>query len=148
MIGIDQLASAANNPSDSSAGNASGHLHAVAAVISNHPFLLAVFAIAGQEDDRVTGFAVLVEVEVRHLNARRVVVGALIHRKASRQLAVSFDAGKLDVSWPARTTGLALKTSATLGSGANWTPMTAESSNRVTLDATGAATFYRLRMLP
>jgi hypothetical protein len=72
---------------------------------------------------------------------------ALSGETASRRIAVSFSAGKLDISWPATTTGFTLETSATLGAGANWAPVTVDSSNRVSVDATGATTIYRLRKL-
>jgi hypothetical protein len=73
---------------------------------------------------------------------------ALPGETASRRLAVSFAAGKIDVSWPATTTGYALESSPELGAGANWTPVTVDNSNRVTLSATGTTAYYRLKKLP
>ena len=68
-----------------------------------------------------------------------------------KRLNVRPDGNRVNVSWPAPSTGYGLQTSETLGATASWSdvadpPLVTNGLNQVSMDPTNAAEFFRLRL--
>jgi len=60
-------------------------------------------------------------------------------------LSIAGSAGFFTVSWPDSATGFVLEVTERLGPGAAWTPVSGLVANSITINATNASTFYRLK---
>jgi hypothetical protein len=69
---------------------------------------------------------------------------------ASRRLSVALSGNQILISWPTSGTTFTLQSSGSLGGAANWNavgtnPTVSNGQNQVTVQASGTATFYRLK---
>src|SRR5215217_1910180 len=55
------------------------HLYAVAVEIRHLPLRLVLLPITSEKDHQITRITVLIEVEIRHLHRRAIVVATLVH---------------------------------------------------------------------